>query len=195
MFRDFRPYQNNYESATTRATRHVKFTMELSFLKFFTKARARQKKSYIPPPSEVSHLIARHCSLARSLTLLVSISTRGWLARVSRGSSSCLRLSTERRKTLSRMGKLGGRSPSPRLPVLRLDNEETWTATWTRFFSSFSSLLYRRKEGDTRVEVSLATSKDKILEDPRLSLSLSFVFNRYSREKSGERVNETTPGI
>lgn len=120
MFRDFRPYQNNYnESATTRATRHVKFTMELSFLKFFTKARARQKKSYIPPPSEVSHLIARHCSLARSLTLLVSISTRGWLARVSRGSSSCLRLSTERRKTLSRMGKLGGRSPSPRLPVFR----------------------------------------------------------------------------
>lgn len=129
----------------------------------------------IRPPSEVFHLIARHCSLARFLTLLVSISTRGWLARVSRGSSSCLRLSTYRRKTLSRMGKLGGRSPPPRLPVLCLHNEETWTATWTRFFSSSSSFIVEKKK--TRVEVSLATSKDKILEDSLLvSLRLSFVF-------------------
>lgn len=103
----------------------------------------------IRPPSEVFHLIARHCSLARSLTLLVSISTRGWLARVSRGSSSCLRLSTYRRKTLSRMGKLGGRSPPPRLPVLCLHNVDSDANTIFLLFL----LFYRRKEEDTRGSV------------------------------------------
>lgn len=48
-------------------------------------------------------------------------------------------------------------------------------ATRTRFFSSSSSFIVEKKK--TRVEVSLATSKDKILEDSLLvSLRLSFVF-------------------